>query len=462
MTTNKERLSRLDDLMNPLVVKELRQAVNSRALPMACAISLGLAILVLSIWAVSEKSLGGEGFFVAITIFLSFGIFTGILIPTGMRWSRERSTEGLDPIAMTTLTPARIVRGKLFSGLIMTLFLYSMLAPFMVAAYLLRGISMYTIFSTLFYCFLFTLPMLQCSLLLGTARHKQLAAGNVLIFVGLFTLCGPLISVMLRLTGATRFGGITLGWGAFATSVIVALAIWMTLFWATTGIIAPKNSNRMLPLRMMVPALFAAAVAVLYINGMPWKDIGKGVSVAAVIIALAVAFLAGTERHEQTFRVRCELARYPKLRPLLALFSSGFGGGMLLSLLLASCGFCAFAYSGQEGAVGFGAVYACGFAIACGSGFIGWKKRKDEKTILPVAFFVSAILLLAILGLLIEISGVKDPLLYSLCPFFFFDSSKALLPGIPLTVGIVAMLLAAPMIARSFRSNWKSPDARTR
>src|SRR5262249_24721096 len=147
-------LERLDDSLNPIVVKELRQAVQSRFVVVALLLFLSLQLLILGLYLVfgygarsadmESVNAGREGFLVLQGVLLGTCL---LFIPlyAGVRLAAERSDTNVDLLFVTALKPRAIVRGKLFSAVVLVLLIFSACAPFMTFTYLLRGIDMPTI-----------------------------------------------------------------------------------------------------------------------------------------------------------------------------------------------------------------------------------------------------------------------------------------------------------------------------
>ena len=70
-----------------------------------------------------------------------------------IRLSFERNDANTDLLFVTTITPGKIVRGKYFTAMALTLLIFSAWMPFMILTYLLRGIDLPTIFLILAFAF---------------------------------------------------------------------------------------------------------------------------------------------------------------------------------------------------------------------------------------------------------------------------------------------------------------------
>ncbi len=143
-------IDRIDDWINPIVVKELRQAVKSRLIAVMMLLFLGVQVLIVAVFLTFEDLAGGgpqgnpraghELFMVLQAIMLGTCM---VLIPaySAVRLSNERSDTNVDLLFISTLRPTSIIAGKFFSALVLAMLVFGCCAPFMTFTYLLRGID---------------------------------------------------------------------------------------------------------------------------------------------------------------------------------------------------------------------------------------------------------------------------------------------------------------------------------
>src|ERR1700676_1105671 len=118
-------LERLGERLNPILVKECRQAVKSRQFSITFAGVL-LCCWVWSIWGVASIGpsvrfgMGGEGLklFSGYFVILAFPLL--VVVPHGAfrSLSDERDDRTFELLAITTLSPRQIIAGKLGGALV--------------------------------------------------------------------------------------------------------------------------------------------------------------------------------------------------------------------------------------------------------------------------------------------------------------------------------------------------------
>jgi hypothetical protein len=143
--------------MNPIVIKELRQAVRSRVLSGVLMILL-LLLFFGSVLSLAQQDLtqnvvlemGRSMFDVCVTVLVIGGV---IFIPiyTGIRVALEKYYT--DMVLYTPLPVTKLVNGKLLSGMYIAMLFFSVCAPFMAFSNLLRGLDWLTIQFVVFYLF---------------------------------------------------------------------------------------------------------------------------------------------------------------------------------------------------------------------------------------------------------------------------------------------------------------------
>ena len=112
-------ITRIDDALNPIVVKELRQAVQSRFVVVVLLLFLGLQLLILgSMLVVSDANKradlvdysAGAGIFLGLQYLLVVTCLVFIPLYTGVRMAAERADNNVDLLFVSTLRPRNFQR----------------------------------------------------------------------------------------------------------------------------------------------------------------------------------------------------------------------------------------------------------------------------------------------------------------------------------------------------------------
>jgi hypothetical protein len=341
-------VDKLDSLLNPIVVKELRQAVKSRIVMSALMLSLvvQLSILLLNLSFGDRQTGNAINLHAGREIFqILQGILLGtcmLLIPTyaGIRLAAEHSDTNVDLLFISTLRPRGIIAGKLQASVVLILLIFSACAPFMTFTYLLRGIDIPTILLVLVLDFLVVLLTTQTAIFLG-AVPANTGLKLLLGLIGLGLLASFFGSTMgfsiemLDLGLGSRLDSVEFWLLAGAVAIAILATIGLMFTWSV-AIVSPPSVNRALPVRLYLLGFWlvtggVAALLTRYFH-MPFP---LYIWEAAIMTLLCAQILVTiNERQQWGLRVRRTIPRSLWLRGPLFLLYSGAAGGVLYSVLL--------------------------------------------------------------------------------------------------------------------------------
>lgn len=255
----------LDDRLNPILVKEVRQALRGRffrwMFGLTLLVTTFLALMVVAFAASgSVDSRIGQQFFVVIYACMGGAVLVLVPFSAFLSTSAEWDENTYDLLVLSNLQPRQIVGGKLVSTLIQALLYYSTFTPFLVAAFLLNGLDLAA-----------AAVVLLCS---GAS-----CAALSLIGIALASLARvrALRGIILALFGAALTGG----WGisiAIVTELVqnphelrsiegrMAVAVYVTTALLIAGVAAViamarfshEEENRSTPMRVLSLALILA------------------------------------------------------------------------------------------------------------------------------------------------------------------------------------------------------------
>lgn len=334
---------------NPIVVKELRQAVRSWAVT-----GMMLAFLTLLFATVALSLLFGQSLSINPNQALGRDIFMWflggisvvgfILVPVyvGGRLTAERQEGNVDMLYITTLSAARIIRGKLLCGTYLILLFFSVCAPFMVFTNLLRGIDLPTVFVLLVIAFLLSILSLQAAIFLSCLP----ASKGLKLLVGvpaggfMMSLVGGMVGVahdLMREGVGSRLGTWNF-WGPALSVLFIGLLLFGFLHIAAIALISPPSANRALPLRGYVAGawLLTLVVAVIWAvtEASPWPVFAWS-SFATGMLVLAL-LISAAEGDDQSVRIRRTIPESAPKRGLAFFFYSSTAGGLAWTVVLAA------------------------------------------------------------------------------------------------------------------------------
>lgn len=252
--------------LNPIVIKELRQGVRSWTVTGMLLLFLtimfiaAIGFLVTQSFDTNENmQLGGSMFSVFLAILGGASI---LFIPlyTGVRVSSERQENNLDLLYVSTLSPNRIILGKLLCSAYVALLFFSACMPFMAFTNLLRGVDLRTVFFSLVYLF-----MVVCTANMAAIFFACLPISRqfkiLLVLFAFFTGFGMLSGLFRMLFSSRMFGSMGFGfsgnfWEAAGMTVLLTLMFIGLFFVLSVALISPPSANRALPVRLYVTGIW--------------------------------------------------------------------------------------------------------------------------------------------------------------------------------------------------------------
>lgn len=337
----------ISDVLNPIVIKELRQAVRSNFLVVTLVLFLSIQLLIVGLFLTNESlsssfNAGRDIFGVLLFILLATCL---LFVPayTGIRLAIERSVGNVDLLFITTLRPWSIIWGKFLVALVLTVLLYSAGMPFIAFTYLLRGIDLPSIFSLMAINFIVVAAGIQCAILIGALPVKwvsklilgMLWLGFLIVVVpslfGQVIMPGGLLDVGFAThMGTLRFWSISLG------VMVTGLTFMCLLALLAAAAISPLSANRALPVRAFATVawfLTGVGAAVWSYSNNSIVPVG-GWGFLHILLYSIGLFIAVNERENLGMRIRRSIPRRWLLRPFAFLFYSGAGGGLAWSCLM--------------------------------------------------------------------------------------------------------------------------------
>lgn len=190
-------IERLGERLNPILVKESRQALKSQQF----LVTFSLLLICSLAWSLMGVAWEGPGvYYMPIGASMLIGYHIVLTVPMLLivpfsayrSLAAERDDGTYELLSITTLSARQIVTGKLGSAVLQMLIYYSALAPCIAFTYLLRGVDVFTIGVVL--CYSFVVSLLLSAFGLTVAAVTRVKQVQLLLSVGL--LIGLLIATI--------------------------------------------------------------------------------------------------------------------------------------------------------------------------------------------------------------------------------------------------------------------------
>jgi hypothetical protein len=336
---------KLNDRINPIVVKEMRQAVKGKFTSWTLMLILVIQLAIIGSVLVLSKDIGknfsiGQGLFTGLLGLLLLICLFLVPIFTGSRLSQEKASNNVDLFFITTLKPSQIIWGKLFAALVVTLLFFTASLPFMTLTYLFRGLDLPTIFIVLAFDFLAVAACIQFCILLAclpggiVSRIIRLLGVIIALFIVFEIITASSYQMLYSGIGST----ITTWhfWSrALTVESLVLIGIGL-LFSLSVALISPVSANRLCGVRtyMLFTWLSCGIISSIwffttgnrfYIQ--PW--------LMFMVIMFGISMLASVCEHQTLSpRVVKDIPKNRILRIPAFLLFSGPAGGVVFSLIM--------------------------------------------------------------------------------------------------------------------------------
>ena len=258
---------RFEDRLNPILVKEVRQALRGKYFRVLFWITLfvgtliGLGVVAGSVSSGSSDA--GRVFFMSIFGVLAAAVHCFVPFSAFLSTSSEWDENTYDLLIISNLRPRQIVQGKLLSALIQSLLYYSTFGPFLVFAFLLNGIDLGSVLVILAGSAATSVTLTLVGIAASSlATNKVMRIVVMALFgVGLIAAWGMTLGFAAGITFEPQVLSSIEGQITFVAYLTVAAVVALLAQSVAVGRFAHEEENRSTPLRVMTTllVLFASA-----------------------------------------------------------------------------------------------------------------------------------------------------------------------------------------------------------
>lgn len=335
MSYIKNLFTSLDNKINPIAVKEMRQAVRSRYITLLLQLYLLIELLMTSFYLLAfdtnNYTTGGQDLFVPLMILLIIVNLVCVPVYTSNRLAKE--VRDNDAMFSTTLTPMQIVRGKFFCGLIISLLLFSAAAPFIILTYLLRGLDISQILSTLYWLFL-TVQLLNCYGIVFGALNINNVLRAILGGAMGFAIIGLLDNLPYGFSFLSAVS--SLDWETTFISTLFFVFLGEAFLTLAACLMSPISFNRMTRPRIFatVSSLLLIIIAIIYNFLFSNNEYLMAAMAFTFVISLTFLGIGLCERTTLSVRQIQQIPRSPILRVLAYPFFTGVGSAIAWFIIM--------------------------------------------------------------------------------------------------------------------------------
>ena len=322
-------LSRLSDRLNPILVREVQQAIKGKVFPLTIMIALAVSVVIAAVVA-SDPESGSSGRRAFDAGFATLVPLLVFVVPMQAYNSMRTELKGgiVEQLLMSRLSPGRVLFGKLQAAMVQFLLYVSILSPLLATSYLLRGVDLLTVAISL----LFALIVCVAATAFAVSSAAQAVVPALQPIANLGIAFGLGIATF-GLVAMIASGGYASGLGALlrsrefaaAVSGMIGIAVLATtLSWlAARSYLLHAFENKSTGFRVflwLLPALVYGWM-LTFVESIYWDEAFPVLTVGLMFAGLLFGVFMVTEQREFSPRVRSHVpassVRALLLTPLL-------------------------------------------------------------------------------------------------------------------------------------------------
>ena len=345
-------VNKIDDRLNPILVKEMRQYMQGKRLISLLCLFPCLLIVTMMVFrntslpeVITTTSSSKELKELLSYLLLVFMATTLMLIPGHVfgRTAAEQSNETMLLMKTTFVPPRQIVGGKFFSAMMIQALVFSIFFPFLLCIYLMHGVDLPGVIMLFISYGTLTMLMTQLAVLFGLLVKSK---GHMLYMrLLLHALAGVFIYSCYQRNEAIIFrgkAGLILDGDegpAFVVAIMMILSMIAILHTTCMVITSIPASNRMMPLRKMIfwCWLVCGITATVFFAFTKSEMVIIIRSFGSLFIVCMYCNFSGYERTSLTLRIAKDIPSEYWARIRAYPFFTGRGGGLALCVLIVLC-----------------------------------------------------------------------------------------------------------------------------
>lgn len=303
--------SRLSDRLNPILVREVQQAVKGRVFPLMIMLALGISVVIAAVVAsnYAEGATGRGAFDAGLATLVPLVLF---IIPMQAYNSMRTELKGgiVEQLLLSRLSPGAVLSGKLQAAMVQFVLYVSVLSPLLATSYLLRGVDLPTIAISLMFALIICVS--ATAFAVSSAAQAVVPALQPIANLGIaFGLGVGTVSMI----GFVASGGYSrsVGWlvrsnefGMFVSGIVLLAVISTTMSWlAARTFLLHTFENKSTGFRVFLFCLPVLAYGwmLLFVDSAGWSRLFPILTFVLLIAGVIFGVFMVTEQRQLSPRV---------------------------------------------------------------------------------------------------------------------------------------------------------------
>jgi len=307
--------SRLSDRCNPILVREVQQAVKGRVFPLTVMITLAITVVIAVVVSnqYASRGNGSTAFTAGFATLIPLVVF---VVPMQAYQSMRTELKGgiVEQLLLSRLSPSRVLSGKLQAAMVQFALYVSVLSPLLATSYLLRGVDLPTIAISLLFALIVCVT--ATSFAVSSAAQAVVPAlqpiANLGIAFGL-GLASFLLIVMVVDGDYARNVGALLRSGFLsrvASAIVLGALLATTLSWLAARsflLHAFENKSSAFRVFLFVVPLLLYGWMLLFLDRSEWRMTFPGLTLGLGLAGIVFGVFMVTEQQRLSPRVHAHV-----------------------------------------------------------------------------------------------------------------------------------------------------------
>jgi len=332
------KVASLEEYLNPVLVKEVRQALRGKQFKGAFGFTIVISLIV-AIWVVLNNADSsawqpvGPDFLTGVWSCLTIAVIGFIPMAAFNAMGAEFEENTYDMLVLSHMRPRHIMLGKLLAAGVQAMLYFSVFGFFVVFAFLLGGVDLTIVLVGLPVLAIVSLALSSVALGLSTLARKRTARVGLMVVLAA-ALVGSVMGTIAMQAAATQTGfdiALPEVQAGLSSLLIAALAFGGLFFVIGVSRLAHEEENRSTGLR-----LFGFTLVLVGLGWAEWMYSHLGgleflvaVPTMAIIVATVLSIFFVSEREGLGRRVETTLPNNKALRLFLVPWLPGGARGAL-------------------------------------------------------------------------------------------------------------------------------------